>query len=218
MKSRKPADLAALIIWLLPLLYLANIYASLPKSVPLHFGIDGHPDKYGSKSEMVWFITFFSAVPAGIYFLLKYLPKIDPKKTVAYSSETFHKISILLVIFFAALEIFIIKASLVGSFSINKFLFPVMGLFFAYLGNLMHSIKSNYFVGIRTPWTLENEDNWRATHRLGGKIWFAGGICLTLLTLFLDNKYAIVAFISITVIIAVIPIAYSFIYFKKHSH
>jgi len=218
MKNRKLADFAALIIWLLPLLYLADIYGTLPQSVPMHFGLDGQPDKYGSKSEMAWFIVLFSAVPVGIYLLLKYLPKIDPKKTVAYSAETFFKISILLVIFFAALEIFIIKASLEGSFTFNKFLFPAMGLFFAYLGNLMHNIKSNYFVGIRTPWTLENEDNWRATHRLGGKIWFAGGICLTILTLLLENKYAIVAFISITVIISVIPVAYSFIYFKKHSH
>ena len=59
------------------------------------------------------------------------------------------------------------------------------GLLFAFMGNLMHNIKPNYFAGVRTPWTLEDPDTWRATHRLAGKLWFGGGIFVTIAVLVL---------------------------------
>jgi uncharacterized membrane protein len=60
-----------------------------------------------------------------------------------------------------------------------------MGAFFAVLGNYMHSIKPNYFVGFRTPWTLESEDNWRKTHQLVSKVWVPGGLLIISGTSFL---------------------------------
>ncbi len=217
MIKKNLADFAALIIWLLPIIYFIKIYSSLPQIVALHFGIDGKPDRFGDKGEMIWPIVLLSALTIGIYFLIKYLPKIDPKKTAGYSADTFKKISFLLVIFLSALELFIINSAITGSFTFHKFMFPLFGLFFAYLGNLMHSIKSNYFVGIRTPWTLEDPETWRATHQLGGKMWFVGGIIITISTLLLPYKIGFIIFLSITLIIALIPVIYSFIYFKKHN-
>ena len=93
MKKNYLGDLAALIIWLLPLIYFMNIYSSLPLSVPTHFGIDGKPDRYSSKQEMIWIVLFLSVITLAVYFLIKYLPKIDPKKTAGYSTDIFKKIS-----------------------------------------------------------------------------------------------------------------------------
>ena len=217
MKKNYLGDLAALIIWLLPLIYFMNIYPSLPLSVPTHFGIDGKPDRYSSKQEMIWIVLFLSVITLAVYFLIKYLPKIDPKKTAGYSTDIFKKISFALIVFLSGIQFFVINSSATGSFALDKMLLPFMGLFFAYLGNLLHSIKPNYFVGIRTPWTLEDPDTWRATHQLGGKLWFFGGIAITIATLFLPAKIGFFFFITIIIIISLVPVIYSFIYFKNHK-
>ncbi len=217
MKRSNITNAAAIIVWLLPIIYFIKIYAGLPQAVPLHFGLDGQPDRYGNKEEMIWVVVLLSTVTIGVYFLIKYLPKIDPKKTAGYSADVFNKISFALVIFLSGIEFFVINSSVTGNFGIDKMLFPFMGLFFAYLGNLMHSIKPNYFVGIRTPWTLEDPDTWRATHQLGGKMWFAGGIIITIATLFLSIKVGFIIFIISVVIMALVPVIYSYIYYKKHK-
>lgn len=217
MKKSNLTDVAAFIIWLLPIFYFIKIYAVLPQTIALHFGWDGKPNRFGDKTELLWTIPLLSVITLGIYFLIKFLPKIDPKKTVGYSGETFKKISFALVIFISGLQFFIINSSVTGNFGLDKLFFPFMGLFFAYLGNLMHSIKSNYFVGIRTPWTLEDPDTWRATHQLGGKLWFFGGILITITTLFLPAKIGFAFFITIIIIISLVPVIYSYIYFKKHK-
>jgi uncharacterized membrane protein len=79
----------------------------------------------------------------------------------------------------------------------------------------MHSVKPNYFVGIRIPWTLHDEDNWKKTHRLAGTIWFAGGILITLLSMVVSAETGAIAMQIIIGIMVLIPIAYSFILFRK---
>ena len=217
MKKSTIVDIAAFIIWLLPILYFGKMYTALPETVPLHFGFDGKPDRYGSKEELIGAVAIISAVTIGIYFLIKFLPKIDPKKTAGYSADTFKKIAVALVIFLSGIQFFVINSSVTGTIALDKLLFPFLGLFFAYLGNLMHSIKPNYFVGIRTPWTLEDEDTWRSTHQLAGKIWFAGGIIITIATLFLPVKIGSVILFTGIIIMALIPVAYSYFYYKNHK-
>jgi uncharacterized membrane protein len=91
----------------------------------------------------------------------------------------------------------------------------LVGLLFAFIGNIMLNIKPNYFAGIRTPWTLESEDNWCATHRLAGKLWFAGGILITILTLLIPSKAGFVVFMCCVGVLVLIPAIYSYLYFKK---
>ena len=183
----------------------------------MHFDINGNPNRYGNKDELIGVQILLSVITITVYFLIHYLPKIDPKKTVSYSAETFKKISFLLVIFLSAIQLITINSSITGRFTLNKFLLPILGLFFAYLGNLMHSIKPNYFFGIRTPWTLEDPETWRATHQLGGKLWFIGGITITIITLILPTKIAFPIFIGIIITMSLIPVIYSYLYFKKHN-
>jgi len=92
----------------------------------------------------------------------------------------------------------------------------LIGLLFTIIGNYMPSIKPNYFIGIRTPWTLENEMVWTKTHQLAGKLWFPAGLIVILLSLTIrDHQLMHVIFLSITAIIALVPIVYSYIIFKK---
>ena len=215
MKKFSWHDGAALAVWFIPVIYLLNVYSSLPVKVALHFGLNGRPDRYGDRAELLIPVGIVLAVSLKTYFLVKFLPLIDPKQKAKYSSETFQKLALGLVLFLSAINVIII-ASANGSLKIDKLLYPLLGLFFAFLGNVMHSIKPNYFAGIRTPWTLESEDTWRATHRMGGKIWFFGGILITILTLLLSGGAAYIVFISCVVIMALVPSVFSYVYFKNH--
>jgi uncharacterized membrane protein len=121
------------------------------------------------------------------------------------------------VILIAAMNIILIAASRDGHFTFSRLLPSILGLFLAYLGNRMHSIRPNYFVGIRTPWALENENNWKATHRLGGKIFFVGGILIVIVTFLLPPSFAGTAFPVLIGIMTLIPVVYSYYYFRKYS-
>ena len=72
MKKNYLVDMAAFIIWQLPVIYFIKIYNGVPQSVPLHFGLDGKPDRYGNKEEMIWLVVLLSALSIGVYFLIKY--------------------------------------------------------------------------------------------------------------------------------------------------
>jgi len=206
-----------LLIAIVPLIYLAYNYNSLPQIVPTHFGFDGKPNGYSSKAELCFIIIFLSAISAGSYFFLKNLAKINPKKTAKLSSSAFQKIGFAMAIFISAVSIIIIYSGLSDHFNFSKLFNPLMGFFFIYVGNLMHKIKPNYFVGIRVPWTLEDPNNWRATHQMGGKLWVAGGITITILTLLLPQKTGEIFFAIIIALLAIIPITYSYLYFKNHK-
>jgi uncharacterized membrane protein len=217
MKKNVFPALAVWIVWAGPLLYLGCQYASMPERIPVHWGFSGKPNGFADKSQS-WLTTgLLAAVAAAVYLLLKNLPSIDPKRTARQSAATFHKIAVALVFFFSALNLGIIYATVHGELAITRLISPLTGLLFMYLGNLMHSIKPNYFVGIRVPWTLEDPDNWRATHQMGSKLWFVGGLVITITSLVLPVQAGEVVFLLCTAILVVVPIGFSFIYFKKNN-
>ena len=216
MKKFTLSDGAALVIWLLPAVYLVVIYSSLPQIVPLHYGLNSNVDRFGNKSEFLAGPFILMGASAFAYLLLKFLPAIDPKKQVKYGQATFQKIGLGMVVFTAALNIVIIFATAHHGFQIEKLMLPVIGLMFAFLGNLFNTIKPNYFAGFRTPWALESEDNWRATHRMAGRLWLAGGILIAIVTLFCPPAPATIVMLCITAVMVIFPYAYSYFYFKNH--
>ncbi len=217
MKRISLMDVFVFIIWTCPLIYLAYTYPSLPKTVAVHFNIDGQADRMGGRSEVVIGVCILSAISAGIYFLMKYLPKIDPKRNARTSPSAFKKVGHAIVLLMSCIGVAITYSAVAGKFTFEHLMLPALGLFFAYMGNVMYNIKPNYFAGIRTPWALEDEGNWKGTHRLASKLWFAGGIIITIATLFLPMKVGLIFFMGIVAIITIIPFAYSYRYFKKNQ-
>jgi len=210
-------EILVLILIVLPLYYLLKVYPSLPPIIPTHFGIDGKPNGFSNKQQIIWIIIFTSLLSAGSYLLIKHLPQFDPKKTSSLSSGNMQKIAIAVVALLSAIMISMLYASMHGSLSFSRLFNPLMGIFFIVVGNLMYNIKPNYFVGIRIPWTLESENNWRATHHMAGKLWFIGGILITVFTLSLPVQTGEYFFMGSTLILALAPIIYSFVYFKNNK-
>ncbi|MBV9986372.1 MAG: SdpI family protein [Chitinophagaceae bacterium] len=202
---------------LLPAIYTATIYASLPETIPTHFNLQGKPDRYGNKST-IWVITLvLGLVSAGAYFLVRNIPKIDPKKAAGTTPELFRKLSVVISCFVCAISLVLIYSTAHSSVNITKMLLPLIGLVFLVVGNYMHSIKPNYFAGFRVPWTLENEDTWRKTHQLMSKYWVAGGFLITVAALLLPVRAGFITAIVILFIMMIVPLIYSYRYYRHHA-
>lgn len=161
-------------------------------------------------------IVILGLMSVGLYFLLANIYKIDPKKYAAENKHRLRRMGFAISIFMSALSCFIIYSTAKGNieFGIN-YVFAGVGLLFSLLGNYMYNMKPNYFAGIRVPWTLNNEENWRKTHLLAGKLWFAGGFIIAILCLLLPDIISIIVFFILTAILVIIPVIYSYRLYKN---
>jgi uncharacterized membrane protein len=210
------------IVWLiiiLPVIYLAIVWNRMPDKIAMHFDIKGNADKFDSKNEFLWFMGIMLVVSAGIYLLLTNVYRIDPKRYAAENKDRLRKIGFAVVTFMSAIECLVIYVGVQGSLKLDiHIMFALMGVFWAVIGNYMNNIKPNYFAGFRLPWTLENEDNWRRTHHLASKLWFAGGLLIAVVCIFSNTTVSIFTLFIISIIIIVIPIAYSYRMYARSKH
>ncbi len=207
-------ELPLITIVSLPFIYLAYLWNDLPNKVPLHWNIEGEIDRYGNKLELL-IIPFL--LPLLVYLIFLVVPKIDPKNQLDKMGNKLQTIKFLLTTFMSILALFIIYLSKNQSFTSLNYLVLLIGLLYLIIGNYMKVIKANYFIGIKTPWTLENETVWKKTHQLGGKMWFVGGAIVVICSLILDEPTNFTILLIISGIISIIPIVYSYIIYGKEK-
>jgi uncharacterized membrane protein len=204
-----------LICWLsslLPILYFFFLLPDMPAEVPTHFNSRGEPDAYGSPWTVLLAIVVI-VIPVNL--ILQYAPKIDPKQKIKLEQASFQRLRLLLALSMAALAVVIVHAT-VNPVSVN-FISLIIWALFAFIGNYMQNVKHNYFIGVRTPWTLENEEVWRKTHRLTGRAFFYGGILGMILSLFLGMDWSMYILLSFSVGVTIFAFAYSYRVYKKLS-
>jgi uncharacterized membrane protein len=209
------------IVWfviVVPIIYLAIVWNNLPEKIATHFNLQGNADRYDSKNGFLWFMIVIVVVSVGVYLLITNMYRIDPKKYASENKERLEKIAFAIVVFISALGCIIIYTGLSGSVKLNlRFFFALMGLFWAVIGNYMNNLKPNYFAGLRLPWTLESEDNWRRTHHLASKLWFATGLLVTVVAIFASTTVSIICIFSLLFIAMIIPLVYSYRIYKKQK-
>ena len=203
-------EIPFLAIALIPFVYLIYIWNRLPEKVPMHWNGAGEIDRYGDKKELLVMLFMLVGIT---YFVFLIIPSIDPKQKLQNMGNKLNNLRMILTLFMSGLAVFILY-SVQQKTSNPSFVLAIIGLLFAFLGNYFKTIKPNYFIGIRTPWTLENEEVWKKTHILGGKLWFVGGLLMAL-TFVLPNKIQFYTFLGITAVITIVPIVYSYLEFKK---
>ena len=205
-----------LILWLfnvIPYIYLITIWNDLPDIVPTHFNLAGEADGWSSKQFLIFLP---GSLGIGIYFLMLVLPQIDPKHNLSLEDNKYYAIRFFMGVFFSILSTYILYTSLAGKISNTSVLFGFIGGLFAVLGNYFKDMKPNYYIGIRTPWTLENERVWYNTHKLGSKVWIIGGLGLLLGSVLISNEKVFLPIFIVTLLIIVfIPIIYSYIDYKR---
>lgn len=202
-------------IALLPIIYLFVIWNQIPDIVPLHFNGNMQPDKTGPKSKMWLSTSLLSAISIFLLLLLQNLKRIDPKRRNEPDSSTFSKIGSGILVFITAINFMMITSAYKGAVIFNNFFFPLLGLLFAFIGNYMNNLKPNYFAGIRLPWTLSDDENWRRTHRLAGHLWFWSGLSIAVFALFFPARIIFPILITVIIIMTIIPIVYSYSIFKN---
>ena len=207
------------IIWLVmlvPAIYLSILWKQIPQSVPMHFDLKGNVDRYGTKHDLLILILSLTALTLITYLVVSNIYKIDPRKNAAQNKDRLKKIAVGISLYLSAIWVMLVYEIAHNDVSMTmKFVFVSMGLLFALLGNNMYNIKPNYFAGIRLPWTLENEDNWRKTHHLAGRFWFFGGLIFAVITFFINNKLIGYIAMSMLTILIIIPIIYSYNVYKN---
>src|SRR6266404_4282901 len=195
------------IIWLFiiaPAIYLAIVWNKLPEKVAAHFNLQGNPDSYGSKNGLIIGVTVLMVLASAIYLLMPLVYKIDRKTRAVENKTRLLRMAFAISLFISFASCILINSSVYGIHFNIRLIFGGIGLMWCIMGNYMHNIKPNHFAGFRTSWTLNNEENWRKTHLLGGKLWFAGGLLVTIVCFFAPTNIVMITFVSVSLIITVI--------------
>lgn len=187
------------------------VYPLVPEKVASHWNSFGVVDGYMGK-DIGLFITPFLLV--FLFALYLVIPRIDPLKGNIKKFEGDYSFFFILLFAFVLYIHFLILAWNTGhTFDMNLAIVPALAVLFYFTGEVMGKSKRNWFMGIKTPWTLSSDIVWEKTHKLGEKC-FKAASAILLLTIFFRDYFGVII-LSILLIIAVIPIVYSYLEYKK---
>ena len=190
------------------------IFLQMPQKIPTHWNFQGEVDNWGTSSSHILTINL---VMVGMYFLFLLLPYIDRRKERYKQFRKIYHIFKNIIILFFALIFFLTNLNAIGhTININIYIPLMVGLLFIVIGNYMAKIKMNWFMGIRTPWTLSSEEVWNKTHRLGGKLFMLSGLLIAIEG-FLPINYRLPIFILAIAIILIGTIFGSYLIYLKNK-
>lgn len=209
-KNNKLKTLISSVIILLPTIFGLIVWDKLPNEIVTHIGIGGNPDAVGNKAMLVFGLP---ALLLAIHLLCLWLTDKDPshkkqpKKAIGLVFWIMPAASLFVnsLFYYTAFEM---------SFNPMKLVVGFLAFMFIAIGNYMPTCKQSATMGIKIKWTLENAENWRATHRFSGKVWFICGLLL-IPCAFLPEKFAPIVLIAIILPVVILPTMYSYIYYRK---
>jgi len=187
-------------------------YSVFPETVPVHWNIAGEVDRYGSRFEGAFILPI---VVTAMYLLFLFIPLIDPKKEKYQQFQNvYHIFRYILILIMWVIYLIASFNGLGYNIRVEIWIPLTIGVLFLILGNYMGKIKSNWFMGIRTPWTLSNDEVWNKTHRLGGKLFMLMGLLLMLSPVLPWQSLTLTLIIPVS-IIALVPVVYSYLLYRK---
>jgi len=202
------------IIILFSFVLAVYFYPSSPSVMVTHWGLYGEPNGYSQKFFALFFMPILSVF---LYILFRFLPKTDPYHSHFKEFEKYFDTFInILFIFLFYLYLLTLTWNLISKFNLVQFLSPAFALVFYYAGVLCSVAKRNWFVGIRTPWTLSSENVWQKTHYLGAKLFKLTAI-ISLLSIIWPLSATF--FIMVPVILSSLFLfLYSYVIFRQEKH
>lgn len=195
---------------LLPIIAGFIMWDMLPEKLATHWGVGGEANGWSSKGFAVFGFPLLVFVIHWLCILVSNFDKKNEHQNPKLFRIVFWICPAVSVLGAAA----IYTAALGINFSIDRISLALMGLMFIIVGNYLPKCKQNRTLGIKVKWTLENEENWNATHRFGGKVWAAGGI-IFIIGAFLPSTIISYILLGLIFALAIIPVIYSYIYYKK---
>jgi uncharacterized membrane protein len=187
----------------------AVAYPHLPNTIPMHWDAHGNVNGWGAKSTL--FID--PGIMAGILLLFVVLPWLSPKQFEMDSfRSTYLYIMVMILTLVGYVHALVLAAGLSMAIDMTRAVEGGLCLLIALLGNVLGKVRRNFYVGVRTPWTIANEQVWNATHRFAAKTCVAGGLVGFLTVILRAPFWVPIAWILIG---ALAPVIYSLIFYKQ---
>jgi immunity protein, SdpI family len=204
----------ALSLWAMPHLAPDGQFAT-------HWNLNGQADRYGSRTMVLWFMP---GLAIGLAALLAVFPFIDPRRKNLQRSSLPYLVSWIgafVVLGFAHMMMVLNAAGSLNLADVSsgpgllRWISILVGGFFALLGAVMGKIRPNWFIGVRTPWTLSSDLSWDKTHRLAGWLFMLTGLATVMTAWLMIPRWALVVLIGGTLVSGLVAVGYSFLVWKS---
>ncbi len=211
-KKYKWTLLVGSLVILLPALVGLILWNQLPEQIVTHWGPDGQPDGWSGKGFAVFGLP---CILLGFHWLCVLATTMDPRNKHQNPKP------MALVLWICPVLSLLVGGLMQGSAlgwepDVPRLMTLFMGILFMVIGNYMPKCTRNYTLGIKIPWTLESEENWNATHRFAGKLWFAGGLVL-LPCGFLPGFWPAVGCLVILAAMVALPLIFSWRFHRRET-
>ena len=209
-KVNKKKLIITSIVILVPIIIGLILWNKLPDKIPTHWNSVGEVDGWSSKAFAVFGLPGFLFA---VHWVCLLASSADPKKQNIEGK-------VLNIVIWTCPVISVLGAVLMYGtalgmeFRVEKIIPSLVGVVFIVIGNYLPKCKQSYTMGIKLPWTLNDEENWNRTHRLGGKLWVACGVVI-ILSMFLPNKFMAAIFLSVVAVAVLVPTVYSYLIFRE---
>lgn len=202
--------LALIIASIIAAFYFNSI---LPEKIAIHWGLNGEANGFASKEFGLFFIP---VLLIGLFLLLKFIPRIDPlKQNIAQFRKHYDLFILVIIAFLFYVFILSLLWNLGIMFNFSQLLIPAFALLMFFLGILLENAKQNWFIGIRTPWTMSSENVWNKTHKLGARMFKQAAIISLIGLIFPD--FGIAYIIAVLIAITICLFVFSYFEFKKEK-
>jgi uncharacterized membrane protein len=193
----------------------AVVYPRLPETMPTHFDMSGQPNGWSSRLFGAWIVPLFLILMWG---LVRVLPAIDPRgSNYAKFGGAFEGMIVSIMLFLLALHIVMLRAALGYPVAMQRVVPIGVGVLLAVIGNLLPRARPNWFIGIRTPWTLSSDRVWEKTHRFGGHVFVVGGILIVLAAL-VTEQWAHIVLVTVVLLSTAAVFIYSYVEWKHEQN
>lgn len=193
----------------------ALLFSRLPDPMPTHWNAAGVADGYSSRRVGAWLMPLTAV---GMYLLMVVLPRLDPRRAnIERFSDTYALLRVGITIFFVLIQGLILYSALTDEVRLNPAIMLLgIGALFVVIGNYMPRMRSNWFMGIRTPWTLSSERVWTRTHRVGGRLFVLAGL-VTIAAALIAPETGIWFVIGASLLAGLVPVVYSYMLYRQEE-
>jgi len=196
------------------LVFSLVVYSRLPATMAIHWNLRGEPDGFGSRMLGAFIIP---AVALSIWLVMRFIPFIDPRRAnIEKFREAFDVLLTTIVGVLMVIHVAMLGYALGWPVSVARVAPIAVGTLFVVLGNLLPRFRSNFFFGIRTPWTLSSEQVWMKTHRLGGYLMVLSGLVIIATAFFHSAAFFHVA-LGVVGAMAAATIVYSYVLWRSET-
>lgn len=209
MRNYKKTLIFTSIIILMPIIVGLLLWDQLPERMATHFASDGTANGWSHRGFVVFGLPVFLLI---IQILCMAGTLADPKKS-NINDRLFGLILWLIPVISVVANLHIYTFSLGYQINASTYMGIFIGVVFIVIGNYLPKCRQNYTMGIKLPWTLDDEDNWNATHRMAGYLWILGGFVM-ILNAFTNYEWMLLVSIAV---MGLVPTIYSYLYYKKHG-